>query len=101
MILQTKLVSSFEKTFTLTGVKEEGTNKATALKGEIFSFQLACLLDANNGERRCDFDLFVESELKDYIDFYIVKEIPVRLPAFQVSDDYYISKDAGLYPDIL
>ncbi len=101
MNLKTKLVSSLEKTFTVAGVKEEGTNKASALKGEIYSFQLACFLEANNAERRSHFTIEIESELKDYINYYIVKEIPVRLPAFQVSDDYYISKDAGLYPDVL
>ena len=101
MNLKTKLVSSLEKTFTVAGVKEEGTNKASALKGEIYSFQLACFLEDNSAERRSHFTIEIESELKDYIDYYIVKEIPVRLPAFQVSDDYYISKEAGLYPDVL
>ena len=101
MTLKTTLVSSLEKTFTKTGIKEEGTSFSTALKGEILSFQLACFLEDNSAERRSHFTLEIESELKDHINFYIVKEIPVRLPAFQVSDDYYISKEAGLYPDVL
>ena len=101
MTLKTTLVSSLEKTFTKTGIKEEGTSFSTALKGEILSFQLACFLEDNSAERVSHFTLEIESELKDNINFYIVKEIPVRLPAYQVSDDYYISKDAGLYPDVL
>ena len=99
MKLLTKLCSSLAK------VMPAQTDKdfipyasAAALQGETFSFQLAYRMEEVLGGA---IQLNVQGgELSKHIRVRTVELAPVRFTAFSHDDDI-ISKDPGLYPDIL
>ena len=43
----------------------------------------------------------IESPIKEHIGCYVVKSIPVMLAAGPSSDDDFLRKSLGLYPDLL
>ncbi len=94
MILKTKLCSSLTKILPGTEPGLEFKH-GTALRGERFAFQLAFLPDFR-GLLHVD----VESELKKSIRVRQVRLVPVEYTG-SVYDEDIISKDPGLYPDLL
>jgi len=68
----------------------------TAMKGEYFSYQIAF-----QSHDTLEFDVEVESELKDYIKVYCVKNAVMDFPTYTFANDEYITKTPGTMPDIL
>lgn len=69
----------------------------SALRGEKFSFQAVI---ESRETMFCDAKLSVESDIPYKL--YIVRDVPVELAAHaNRSDDGYLSKKSGLYPDLL
>ena len=98
MNIETRLLSSLEKIFPTGKIEAKELTSFSALKGEKFSFQLACLADSGNLVKAT---VGINSDLKDCINLYSVKNVPVNFPCYQEDDQYFISKEPGLYPDLL
>lgn len=98
-----KNISSLEKHFTcekIENVKEY--NRATALRGERFTYQTAYTCPDLRGDVKKILYLKIDSPIKDYITVSRVDTVPVRMPMYKVdADDYYMSREPGLYPDLL
>jgi len=98
-----KNVSSLEKRFSnekLENVKEY--NSASALRGERFSYQVAYTCPNLRGDVKKILYCRVDSPIKEYVAVSRVDLVPVRMPMYKIdADDYYISREPGLYPDLL
>lgn len=101
-MLRAKFVSSLEKCF----LDEKIFDKAMPtyfvfLKNEIFSLQI-CFDREETVMNHLWVNLEIETPLKEFLKIYRVRHIPSSLPVFRDrSDDYYIRKTPGLYPDLL
>lgn len=102
MSTQIKILSSLEKCFTDEDIKEKpALSRASCLRGEDFHFTLAYTADNVPGWLLCEYgELICRSELE--ISFERVENVPVRFPCYPTrSDENYLRKTAGLYPDLL
>ena len=100
MKLETKLISSLGKIFP-DEVKGEGLKKASMLKNEAFSFQVAFKNKANF-DTVTQIYVLIETDLDiNLISEYLEGYVPVTRADFPNSDDYFERKTPGLYPDIL
>ena len=104
MKIEIKQISSLEKVFLNLTADFKETDSATALKGERFSYQVAFnLLEYENSF--ADIDISVESKLVKYINIYNVENIPGELTYYREmfggSDDDYLVKSSGLFPELL
>ena len=92
-----KAVSSLEKIFTDSEASSLSELKHfSMLKNEKKSFQI--VLNTTDSEF---VSIDVKSPLDEFINISVVKSMPSDLPASQRSDDFYIKKDPGFYPDLL
>lgn len=98
-----KNVSALEKHFSYESVEAvREYNRASALRGERFSYQVAYTCREIPGNVRLDLKIGVSSPISDYISVCRVERVPVRMPMYKVeADDYYMSREPGLYPDLL
>ena len=97
MELKTKWCSSLVKVFPAQEPESEPFNSGTALRGEIFSFQLAYNpVDFH----RSEIGIEIESELRKFISVRRVNLVPAEYTGANFDDDY-ISREPGLYPDVL
>lgn len=103
--LQYKLVSSMEKIFPYTKIDElEEYNSYATVKGDVTSFQFVYTKKfiPNQNNSIVDFKLKINSQLKEYVNVRQVDNVPVLFPCYpDRNDNNYISKEVGLYPDIL
>ncbi len=97
MKLKTKLCSSLAKIMPATAPEGPEYRKASALQGEIFSFQVAYCPE---NFQRYEIKVEIESALKKFITCHHVELTPVDYPG-QLFDDDYISTKPGLFPDRL
>lgn len=96
-----KTVSSLEKIFLDTSMDIKEQTSGSMLKNEIYSFQLAARLEEHDYPMR-DCVIKIDSPLAEYITLYSVDNIPVvvtNIPS--ESDDDFVSKEPGLYPDCM
>lgn len=98
MNIETKLISSLEKVFPTDEMTPDAFSEFSCFKGEKFSFQLACRI---TGKDIVSTKVHISSALKGCIKLFTVKAVPVNLPCYKESDNYYIKKEPGLYPDLL
>ncbi len=91
-------VSSLEKVFPDEAPQPLRTATATALCGERFSVQCATCHDELD---KVDVTVSVVTDFPGTIRLYRVGYVPVLLPAYSHSDDYFLRKTAGVYPDPL
>lgn len=91
-----KVSSSLVKVFPDEEPQEEYI-KASALKGEYFSFKIAY----RSKELMKRISLSVESDLKDNISLYSVGLVPSELPCYSDHDEFLLRTEPGLYPDPL
>ncbi|MBR7127515.1 MAG: DUF4091 domain-containing protein [Lentisphaeria bacterium] len=103
-MIQTKLINSMEKVIADREWKPaSGTyNSGTALKGEVFSFQLAFAQIAETEKSFAVWHVKYEcsKEIEDYVTLRQVENMPVRFGAWRY-DENVITKHAGLLPDLL
>ncbi len=104
MKLHTKIVSSLEKIFATDKVgarpKEE---KIRALRGERVSFQFAYKNELDEGDTcyRMILTPKIEGALAPFTTIRRVMQVPVVKPVCTSGDDNYLSKEPGLFPDLL
>ena len=97
MELKTKWCSSLVKVLPAKEPESVPYRSGTALRGEVFSFQLAYRPE---GFHLTEIHIEIESELKKHISVRRVNLVPVEYTGTAFDDDY-ISRDPGLYPDLL
>ncbi len=101
-MIKIKAVSSLEKvlmTDNFYGFDQLRTIKAA--RGERVSFQVL-IKNLYEKRRKVYANVWVGDEFKKYARVSRVGHVPVRLATYiQRSDDNYLSKDPGLYPDVL
>lgn len=71
-------------------------NKASALKGERFSYQIAY-----KSSDRFFAKIKIDSPLSSYVTIRQVGNVPSELPVFKSDCKYYERTEAGLFPDVL
>ena len=96
MVITVKQISSLHKILPSKPVTCSEFRKKTVMKGEAFSYQIAL-----NSNETFEFDVSVESDIKDYIKLYSVKNCPADFPTYTFADDEYITKEPSLIPDML
>ena len=96
-----KFLSSLEKVFFDLPQEIPELESGTMLKNEIYSFQLAgCISGYSIAKLMAK--LTVESPLAEYITVKRVDYVPVTTPTIPSrSDEYYITKTPGMFPDPL
>lgn len=96
------VISSMEKIFPeQPAVEAQEIQKISALKGECVSFQIAVRMHNHGWRATSDNYAYAEGEIKDWVQIRVVDCAPSMYPACQESDDNYLKKTPGLYPDIL
>ena len=95
-MLEVRLISSLEKVFKDKAPRGGGHVSYSCLANETLSFQAAVRSD-------CDAVITarVNSGEAERFRIYTVRDVPVTLAASEGSDDWFISKEPGDYPDIL
>ncbi|MBQ2614644.1 MAG: DUF4091 domain-containing protein [Clostridia bacterium] len=102
MNISCKLTSSLEKVFFRNFDALGNQDCGSMLKNELYSFQYAAMVQGEDWPRvYCRIE--IESELSPYIRVFQVGYVPNRLPSMceKFSDEDYLSKEPGLYPDPL
>ena len=99
----TKNISSLEKHFANEKIEDiKEYNAASALKGERFTYQVAYSCSDIRGDIKKLLRYRISSPIKEYVTVSRVDSVPVRMPMYKIeADDYYISREPGLYPDLL
>ena len=98
MTLHINPISSLEKVFLEGDFNPAPYTAASALRGERFSYQLALRL---TDSPRADVAVAVDGPLADCVVLSQVVNVPSELPAYPETDDFYLRKRPGLYPDLL
>lgn len=100
-MIKAKAVSSLEKVRFTDDFESFATVKSlNCARGERVSFQI--IMERDVPTSRCDFKMSVRSGLLKNIAVACVGHVPSELPAYtDRSDDDYISKEPGLFPDVL
>lgn len=96
--LELKLVSALEKVF-LDQEPRQMEEPVEGFRNEVISFQAAYTL--REPITRMYVALEVVSPIADYVHVRQVHHVPVRYAAPLDSDDYFLRKTPGLYPDLL
>lgn len=101
MAYQFRLTNSLEKIMFGKPDNLPEFTRATMLKNEIFSFQLAGWFSSDEDQTKtCT--IRVDSPLSDCICLYQVDYVPVMVPSIEIDDDEdYLTKYPGLFPDPL
>ncbi len=91
-------LSSMAKVFADKTPQDENVKKFYLLKNERLSFQTAVYFE---GESPQTISFEIGGGLEGYLDAYIVEAIPSQMTSYHDSDDYYLDKNPGLFPDLL
>lgn len=98
--MKIKIISSLEKCFLNESVAQKWEyTKGSCLKNELFHFEICYQASDKNSTGYAY--LSVESEIAEYVNISRIEPVPVQLAARPWSDDVFISKQSGLYPDVL
>lgn len=100
MKISIKQISALEKVFLNDRFdSKKEYNEASALGGEKFSYQIMFCEDRLE---RIEAKFKLTSDLNEYIRVYSVGNVPSEMPCMaDIEDDDYITKQAGLIPDVL
>ena len=90
-----KAISSLEKVTDNAAFCEE-VLYYTVLKNEKLNFQLLLTSDED-----IDYKPKISCDFADSVKAFEVKKVPVGKACYDDSDDYYIDKEPGMYPDLL
>lgn len=94
--MKIKILSSLEKVFSGKAPEASELKEFSMFKNERSSFQAVFYADEN-----FEAELILSGELSSFCKAFLVKEVPVGTAALEGSDDFYISKESGMYPDYL
>ena len=94
--MEYSVLSSLEKVFNDYEFDKPSVTSFSMLANERLNFQIAICFTQNI---KVSISLF--GELAGFTNIYTVNDVPVGLPRYEDSDDYYIDRGPGLYPDLL
>ncbi len=94
--MELRIFSSLVKIFPDENPSFTEIKSFSMFKNERSSFQAAFCTDDN-----CELAVELSGELASYSKAYLVKEVSVGNAAYDNSDDYYLRKTSGMYPDYL
>lgn len=97
-----KALPSCEKCFSdekFDSKKEKNSFKM--LKNQRLAFQVAYIKKTPELDGEIAAELVIDSPLKDYITLYSIEEVPNYKPCYDETDNDYLRKTSGLYPDLL
>lgn len=98
--MKLKIISSLEKCFlNESAAQKQEYTKGSCLKNELFHFEICYQASDKNSTGYAY--LSVESEIADYVNISRIEPVSVQLASRPWSDDVFISKQPGLYPDVL
>lgn len=95
-MLEIRMLSSLEKVFKDRAPQGKEHREFSCLANEVLSFQTAVRSDC-----AAVITAAVSGDAAGRVSIYTVGDVPVNLAAFDDSDDWFISKEPGNYPDIL
>lgn len=99
MEFEYKVVSSMSKIFPIMeNIEELKEEKLTGLQGETVSFQIAYHWE---GERKERGNISVKSPIQNMVHVRDVNLVPCEYPCHMQTDEGYLTKEPGLYPDLL
>ena len=104
MELNTRIVSSLEKVFAKDDVSTlPRESRIRALRGERVAFQFVYKMELAEGDDcyRMMFTPKIEGALAEFTTVRRVMQVPVVKPVCTSGDDNYLSKEPGLFPDLL
>ncbi|MGN0179831.1 MAG: DUF4091 domain-containing protein [Monoglobaceae bacterium] len=95
------LLNSLDTVFWDSDIKESSLSHTTILKNEAFSVQLAFSAEKESEDDPDNIELGVRitSGLNNELSIYEVKNVALMRVALSTSDDWYLRKTPGLYPD--
>lgn len=96
--LKTKLLSSLTKVFADEELKESNWDRASMLKNEVYSFQLAYFWKNSMLKQ---VRVRIVSELEPWITVRKIELIPSEMPCYADHDENVLRTTPGLYPDCL
>ena len=101
-MIQTRLLSSLDKLLPSANLEDFAPlSRVSVLRGEQLSFQLAFRAPADMPHRTW-FRASVSGSLAPFASLRLVAFVPSQMPVYpESSDDDYISKEPGLFPDLL
>ena len=103
-MLECVQISSLEKVFSEYKKPKTEFKKASVLKNERFSYQIADKYSSDDpkGPRGVFYDVSIKSPLKKYVTLRRIGAVPAQLTHYpDKCDDDYIFKKSGVYPDPL
>lgn len=104
MIYTTYLLNSLDTVFYDSEISADSLEHAQMLRNEAFSFQLAIKAETANDEVWKDcVELCAEIETEPEISaaVYTVENVPAIRVGYSISDDWFLRKTPGVYPDCL
>ena len=96
--MEFRWISSLEKVFSDESLMAYSITEATALRCERFSVQCATYYDGND---KLYGDVAVSTDLPGDVRLYRVGYVPAMLPAYPWSDNNFLRKQPGVFPDPL
>ncbi len=97
MELKIKKISSLEKVRNFDENQKTASDKIKLLGGEHYAYQVAVASDSN-----VNVNVSIESDIMDFVTVYSVCDVMMDRPMHDgASDDNYVTKEAGLMPDLL
>ncbi len=96
MIVEKMLISSLVKVFSDEKPVCNPLGHFLVLKNEKYSFQLAVC-----PEKDIQAKVKVDGIALELVSTFLVREIPSELPCYDDSDDYFLRREKGLFPDLL
>ena len=101
--LNAKIISSLEKCFHDEALSDHPRlKKASMLRNERYSFQLAMQLQDRTCKDKKEVYLRVKSALAAYLEVKLVREVPSMFPCYgDARRREYLRRTPGLYPDLL
>ncbi|NMA20823.1 MAG: DUF4091 domain-containing protein [Lentisphaerae bacterium] len=99
-MIQTRFISSLEKVFPVQELSADEITCGQALRGEVFSFQIAFLVETGDSWK-C-LSISVDGPLARHVTIRTVRNMPSDLPTSNRGDhNLYYDGRPGLYPDLL
>lgn len=99
-----KQLSSLIKLRSIEDMNTSELNFATVFAGESFSYQIcfSIIPDQNNFMGTSNLKFEINSELKDYITLYFVRDVIIDFATYPICNcDDYLTKEPGTMPDLL
>lgn len=96
--MEIRWISSLEKVFSDEALAAPELREATALRGERFSVQCATYYE---GLDKLAVEVSMKTDLPGEVKLYRVGYVPSLLPTYPWSDDHFLRKTPGIYPDPL